>query len=124
MAEDLFEVARPAGDEAGKAEVILRLSVQPGAGRAAVVGRHGDALRVKVAPPPADGRANAAVVDLVAELLGVPAARVELASGERSRSKRVRVRDVAPAEVDRLLEAAIGTARPGPGRARSGRPGG
>ncbi|MCU1491592.1 MAG: YggU family protein [Acidimicrobiaceae bacterium] len=96
---------------------MVRLHVQPGAGRQAVTGRYGDSLAVKVAPPPQDGRANAAVVALVAELLDAPADRVELASGERSRDKRVRVRGVDPAEVTRLLDQAVHRAgeRPGGG---------
>ncbi len=126
MADDLFEVVRPAGAGAepdAPADVLLRLSVQPGAGRAAVVGRHGDALRVRVAPPPADGRANAAVLALLADVLGVPAARLELVAGERTRQKRVRIRDVRPSEIDQRLDEAIDQARTGPGRARAGRPG-
>lgn len=100
---DLFAVeAAPEG-----AAVVLRLHVQPGAGRAAVLGRHGDALRVKVAPPPLEGRANAAVLELVAELLDVPASAVELASGDKSRDKRVRVRNVTAEEVTRLLDEAL-----------------
>ena len=69
MVDDLFDVlpgkdgAEPAGDEA--ATIVLRLHVQPGAGRSAVTGRYGDAVKVKVAAPPERGRANEAVVDLV-----------------------------------------------------------
>ena len=125
MAQDLFEVVRPTAREGGegRTDVVLRLSVQPGAGRAAVVGRHGDALRVKVAPPPADGRANEAVINLVADLLGVPTQRLELVSGQHARQKRVRIEDAVPAEVDRRLEEAIGQATSRPGRGSSGRVG-
>lgn len=117
---DLFDV------EDGGA-VVLRLHVQPGAGRTALNGRHGDALKVKVAVPPEQGRANEACVELVASTLGVPRAQVELVSGPASRSKRVRITGVEADEVRRLLAVALaGTGDAGrepraPGNARPGR---
>lgn len=98
-----------------EANVVLRLHVQPGAGRSAVLGRHGDALRVRVAPPPVDGRANTAVLALVAELLEVPERQVSLAGGERSRDKRVRVTGVDPAAVAKAIDRAIEEAGTAPG---------
>ncbi len=97
---------------------MLRLHVQPSAGRSAVSGRHGDALKVRVAAPPEGGRANQACRDLVAELLGVRREAVELVSGASSRSKRYRVAGVEPAEAERLLEEAIRDSgvRPGGGQ--------
>src|SRR6266576_2327711 len=94
-------------DRAGDDAVVLRLHVNPGAGRTAVVGRHGDALKVRVAAPPEGGRANAAVVTLVATTLGVKEGSVELTSGESSRSKRVKVSGVEVDEVRRLLTEAM-----------------
>jgi len=120
MTDDLFDT------EDGGA-VVLRLHVQPGAGRTAVVGRHGDALKVKVAVPPEKGRANEACVELMATTFGVAKAQVELVSGPASRTKRVRITGVEVDEVRRLLTAAL--AGPGeagrepraPGNARPGR---
>ncbi len=100
MFEDLYDIA---GDD-----VIVRVHVQPGAGRNAIVGRHGDALKVKVGAPPADGRANAAVLALLAKSLGVAPAQVTLESRPSSRSKRIRVAGITGPEVDRLLELAVG----------------
>jgi uncharacterized protein (TIGR00251 family) len=74
--------------------LVLRLHVQPGARRPGVVGRHGDALKVAVTAPADRGRANEAVLALVAELLGVPRSAVELVAGATSRSKRVAVRGI------------------------------
>jgi uncharacterized protein (TIGR00251 family) len=105
---DLFEIDN-------KGDVLLRLHVQPGAGRSAVVGRHGDALKVRVAAPPRDGRANDACVALIAETLGAKKADVELVSGQASRTKRVRVRGVEAQDVERLLEGALGNTSRGPG---------
>ena len=56
--------------------IVLRVHVQPGAGRSAVVGRHGDALKIRVAAPPIEGRANEAARALLAETLGLPEADV------------------------------------------------
>jgi uncharacterized protein (TIGR00251 family) len=93
----------------------VRVHVQPGAGRTSVVGRHGDALKVKVASPPEKGRANDACSDLIAELAGVKAADVELISGATSRSKRFRltVPDVEEftRRLDLALEEATGNSR-------------
>jgi uncharacterized protein (TIGR00251 family) len=100
MVDDLFEMT----DEGA---AIVRLHVQPGAGRTAVVGRHGDAVKVRVAAPPEGGRANEAVVKLVAEMFAVKPAAVTLLSGESSRSKRVAIADIESDEVKRLLELAL-----------------
>jgi uncharacterized protein (TIGR00251 family) len=112
VVDDLFEVL--GGDEGA---IVLRLHVQPGAGRTAVAGRYGDALKVKVAAPPQGGRANQAVVDLVASLLGTKPADVEVVSGASSRTKRVKVTGVDVDEVRRTLEREIagGNKPAGPG---------
>jgi uncharacterized protein len=104
-------------DVDGDGNLILRLWVLPGAGRSAVVGRHGDALKVKVGAPPTQGRANEACVALLATSLGVAASAVELVGGAASRAKRLLVRGVEPDDARRLLAAladdGLGPARPG-----------
>lgn len=99
---DLYDVERDA--------VVLRVHVQPGAGRSAVVGRHGTSLKLRVAARPVDGRANDAARALVAETLGVPDGDVELASGPRSRLKRFRVRGVDAEDVESRLSRALADA--------------
>ncbi|MGH9273999.1 MAG: DUF167 domain-containing protein [Acidimicrobiales bacterium] len=74
----------------------LTIRVQPGASRSEVVGPHGDALRVRVAGPAVDGKANAELVRFLAEHLGVPARAVEITRGHASRTKVVRVVSPAP----------------------------
>jgi uncharacterized protein len=96
--------------------VIVRVHVQPGAGRTAVVGRHGDALKVRVAAPPQDGRANEAAAALIADILGVAASSVELVSGPASRAKRFRVKGVEADDASTLLRTALdASAAPGGG---------
>lgn len=91
--------------------VVLRIHVQPGAGRSAVVGRHGDALKVRVAAPPVEGRANEATRALLADALSVPADDVELTSGQSSRSKRFRLKGVDAEEADKRLRVALDEAK-------------
>lgn len=78
------------------ADVVLTLHIQPGAKKTEVAGIHGEALKIRLAAPPVDGKANAALLAFVAERMALPKSRVELVSGQTSRAKRVRVLDCAP----------------------------
>jgi uncharacterized protein (TIGR00251 family) len=95
--------------------VVVAVHVQPGAGRTAVVGRHGDALKVRVAAPPVDDRANTATIALVAELLDVPPSGVSVVSGERSRLKRLRVVGIEHEAAIERVELAVEAAAEPPG---------
>ena len=75
--------------------LILALHVQPGSKRTEVAGTFGDALKVRLAAPPVDGRANAELVRWLAAAFGVPKRHVTLLRGAASRDKSVRV--MAPA---------------------------
>ncbi len=79
--------------------VTLRLHIQPGAKKTEVVGMHGEALKIRLAAPPVDGKANACLVAFLADQLGVARSTVRLISGETSRAKRVHVSGVEPASV-------------------------
>lgn len=87
-----------------KARVQLRVS--PGASRSVVVGRHGAAWKVRVAAPPEGGRANDALVRLLAETLRVPAADVSIVSGHGSRDKTISLAGLDADELERRLAAA------------------
>ena len=89
----------------------LRLRVSPGADRAAVVGRYGDAWKVRVAAPPEGGRANDAVVRLLAETLSVPRDAVKLVSGQSARNKIVELAGIDGNLVERRLTSAVGRER-------------
>ena len=88
------------------ATTTLKLRVSPGARRPGLAGRHGDAWKVRVAEPPEDGRANEAVLRLLAEALDVPRARLTLVSGQTSRDKIVMLDGLEQAQTERLLESA------------------
>lgn len=82
--------------------VVLTLHIQPGARKTELAGLHGEALKIRLAAPPVDGKANAALVAFLAKACGVSKSAVELVSGETSRSKRVRVSGVEPGVLERL----------------------
>jgi uncharacterized protein (TIGR00251 family) len=71
--------------------VLLQLSVVPNARRTEVDGLHDGALRVRLAAPPIDGRANEALVAWLAKSLGVAKRDVELLRGDSSRRKQVAI---------------------------------
>lgn len=86
----------------------VTIRVRPGAGRAAVGGRWGDALVVAVREPAVDGRANAAALAAVADAFGVRRAAVRLVTGASGRTKVVDIDPEpadGPATLDRLLGA-------------------
>ena len=102
--------------------VTLRLHIQPGAKKTEfqwrltsalstlsaaaetkteVVGLHGEALKIRLAAPPADGKANACLIAFLADRLGVARSAIRLVAGDASRAKRVRISGVDPALVRR-----------------------
>jgi uncharacterized protein (TIGR00251 family) len=84
----------------------LRLRIVPGAARAGVVGPHGDVWRVRVAAAPEGGRANDAVVRLLAETLEVPRDAVRLVSGHSRRDKIVELTGIGPQQIELRLTSA------------------
>jgi len=89
----------------------VRLRVSPGAKSAQVVGRHGEAWKVRVAAPPEGGRANDAVVRLLAETLSLPRDAVTLVSGHGARDKIVQLAGLDPTQIERRLSSAAGKDR-------------
>ena len=84
----------------------LRLRVSPGAKRPGVVGRHGDAWKVRVAAPPEGGRANSAVVRLIADAVSVPVHAVTVVSGHSAPDKIVELAGIDPSSIERRLASA------------------
>ena len=71
--------------------LTLTLHVQPGAKRTEVAGLHGEAMKIRLAAPPVEGRANEALLKFIAESFGVPLRQVELRQGGQSRHKVVAI---------------------------------
>jgi uncharacterized protein (TIGR00251 family) len=84
----------------------LRLRVSPGARQDELVGRHGEGWKVRVAAPPEGGRANDAVLDLLARELSLPRKSLSIVSGRSAREKVVLMEGIDRAESERRLEAA------------------
>jgi uncharacterized protein (TIGR00251 family) len=82
--------------------VTIKVRVQPRAPRTEIAGEHGGALKLKVAAPPVDGKANEECRRYLAKLLKVSATSVEIISGESSRDKVIRVSNMS---ARRVLEA-------------------
>jgi len=73
--------------------LILDLHVQPGASRTEFAGTHGERIKLRLAAPAHDGKANAALIEFLASYYGVPRRNVRITSGLRSRQKRVVIDD-------------------------------
>lgn len=82
--------------------LILFVHAQPGAKRTEVRGLHGDALKISVAAPAVEDRANAALIDFIAKHLGVARHHVTLIGGAKSREKKFEISGVA--DLTRLFE--------------------
>ena len=87
---------------AADGRITLTLHIQPGAKKTEFAGRHGDALKIRLAAPPVDGKANEALIKFVAETLKLPKSAVSLKSGQSSRSKVLEVIGADAAQVAAL----------------------
>ncbi|UCV11417.1 YggU family protein [Dechloromonas denitrificans] len=88
---------------AADGRITLTLHIQPGAKKTEFAGLHGDALKIRLAAPPVDGKANEALVKFVAEVLGLPKSAVNLKSGQTSRRKILEVTGSDSQAIARLL---------------------
>lgn len=88
--------------EAVDGSLVLNLHIQPGAKQTGFAGLHGEAMKIRLAAPPVDGKANAALCAFLADFCALPKSAVTLISGQSSRTKRVRVEGAAPGVVARL----------------------
>lgn len=89
--------------QAADGRITLTLHIQPGAKKTEVAGRHGDALKIRLAAPPVDGKANEALLRFIADTLGLPKSAVSLKSGQTSRQKVVELVGAAPSTLARLV---------------------
>ncbi|WP_165249639.1 DUF167 domain-containing protein [Paludisphaera soli] len=90
-----------------KEGLLLDVHAQPGARRNGLIGERAGALRVAVTAPPDKGKANAAILEVLAEALGLRLSAIALVSGETSRHKRVLLAGIDPEEAARRIAAAL-----------------
>lgn len=88
--------------QAGDGRITLTLHIQPGAKKTEFAGLHGDALKIRLAAPPVDGKANEALLRFLAEVLDLPKSAVTLKSGQTSRRKVLEVTGSDPGRVSAL----------------------
>jgi uncharacterized protein len=81
----------------------LAVRIHPGARKNAVTGTHAEAIKISLTTPPTDGRANEALIALLADLLRLPRARISLLTGATSRAKLLRIAGKSAAEVQAAL---------------------
>lgn len=87
---------------AGDGRITLTLHIQPGAKKTEFAGLHGDALKIRLAAPPVDGKANEALVRFLADVLDLPKSAVILKSGQTSRRKVLEVTGSDPGRISAL----------------------
>jgi uncharacterized protein len=81
----------------------IQVKVHPRAKRSAVAGRLGDAWKLDLAAPPAEGKANEECIRFLAELAGIPRSRVRIITGATARTKLIDIEGVNPSDLERLL---------------------
>ena len=82
--------------------VMLNVRAQPRSSRSGIDGVIGDALKVRIRSAPVDGKANRELVETLAEAFDLPKSAVEFASGETSKTKRILIRGVTLAQVEKV----------------------
>jgi uncharacterized protein len=90
-----------------KPSTRVRLRVSPGTRRTEVTGRYGDGWKVRVSTPPERGRANDAVLALLADTLELPRRSLSIVSGHGAREKVVLMEGIGPAEIERRLDRVL-----------------
>ncbi|HSG81812.1 MAG TPA: DUF167 domain-containing protein [Gemmatimonadota bacterium] len=83
--------------------VRFAVRVQPRASRTEIVGKHGDALKVRIAAPPVEGAANSELIAFLAKRLGIPKSAVQIVGGTQGRDKLVEVEGVTEDDVQALF---------------------
>ena len=84
--------------------ISIRLHVQPKASKSRIVGLHDGGLKIAVAAPPVEGKANKAVVRFLADIFGVPVRDVTVKSGAQSRKKLIVVKALAATEIRNVVD--------------------
>jgi uncharacterized protein (TIGR00251 family) len=78
--------------DAAARQLTVTLHVQPNARRSAIAGLHGDALKIRIAAPAVDNKANAVLIEFLSESLGIPRSAIVISRGATSRRKVVEIK--------------------------------
>jgi len=93
--------------DAQRQRLTLTVHVQPNAKTSALAGRHGDALKIRLAAPAVEGRANAALIDFLHQWFNLPAANITIKHGARGRRKTVEIVNPDPRTITLLENTAF-----------------
>jgi hypothetical protein len=93
--------------EQGAGGIYVDVHVQPGARQPRVVGAHDRALKIAVMARPVDGRANEAVVKVMAGMFGLPPSDISVVAGHNARRKRLFARSISPNDARLRIQAAL-----------------
>src|SRR3990167_2965963 len=86
--------------ECGEGWVILRVYIQPRSSKDEIAGIHGEtALKIRLTSPPVEGAANSACIEFLANILGIRKSQIEIASGQKSRIKQIKITGIPLEEV-------------------------
>ncbi|HEX3101182.1 MAG TPA: DUF167 domain-containing protein [Pyrinomonadaceae bacterium] len=84
--------------------VSFDVRVVPRSSRSEIVGRHDDALKIRLTSPPVDGAANAELIKLLARSFGVAKCDVEIINGETSKNKRIKIKNLSKSKIEELIK--------------------
>jgi uncharacterized protein (TIGR00251 family) len=84
--------------------ITVDILVQPRASRARIGPMHDGRIKVAVTAPPVDGEANAAVIDLLADRLGIARGDIAVVAGASSRRKTLRIAHITERQLEELIE--------------------
>lgn len=87
-----------------KGDLILNVLIQPRASKAEIVGPQGEALKIRLTSPPVEGAANEQCRSLLSKVLKVPKKNIEIISGLKSRTKKLKISDLSRSEAEKALK--------------------
>jgi len=83
--------------------IILSVRTQPGSSKNRIIGEYGGRLKLAVTAAPEKGKANKAVIELLADTLHIHESSIHIISGESSRDKRLMIEGLTPEDIKSLL---------------------
>jgi len=92
------------GNESGRSDVCIKIKLLPRSSKNQVMGKEDDIYRVKVTAPPVDGKANSALIALLAKELKLPKGDIQIIGGKSGRIKWIRVHGLSEEDVNDMLD--------------------
>ena len=92
------------GNESGRSDVCIKIKLLPRSSKNQVMGKEDDIYRVKITAPPVDGKANSALIALLAKELKLPKGDIQIIGGKSGRIKWIRVHGLSEEDVNDMLD--------------------